>query len=350
MINPIINPLLKIIINDAKNIINKVSFASLDNKPILITGAAGLIGTYLLACLYLLSTSKQFKLKVNLLIYSGLPEFITPLINELDCNIYQGDITNTQFCKTLPKADFIIHAAGYGQPGKFMENPIKTIQINTTATLDLFEHLNSDGSFLFLSSSEVYSGLSNPPFNESQIGNTNTDHPRSSYIEGKRTGETICNEYRRLGINAKSARVSLAYGPGTKQHDKRVLNNFIEKALNQGKIEMLDQGEARRTYCYITDAVELLWKILLFGKDNVYNVGGVSRTTIAELANLIARQTGVSVVFPKNPSDFLGAPDDVYLDLTKVKQEFGKLKFVSLEDGIKTTINWQKNLYNYKKT
>lgn len=333
MINPIMNPLSKIIIKDAKNIINKISFAGFNRKSILITGASGLIGTYLLACLYHLSSKKQFKLKVNLLIHSDLPEFIAPIIEGMDCNIYQGDITDRNFCKTLPKVDYIIHAAGYGQPGKFMENPIKTIQINTSATLDLFEHLNKDGSFLFLSSSEVYR-------------NTDTDHPRACYIEGKRTGETICNEYRRLGINAKSARLSLAYGPGTKQHDKRVLNNFIEKALTKGKIDMLDQGEAKRTYCYITDAVEILWKILLFGKDNVYNVGGTSRTTIAELAKLIAKEIGVSVVFPKNSSDFLGAPDDVYLDLTKVKQEFGKLKFVSLKDGIKTTINWQKNLYN----
>lgn len=340
------NPLSKIIIEDTKNIIDKINFSSLNNKSILITGASGLIGSYLLACLYHLSISKKFKFKVNILIHSDLPEFIKPLIKSMDCNIYQGDITSSNFCKTLPGADYIIHAAGYGQPGKFMENPIKTLQINTTATLDLFEHFNKNGSFLFLSSSEVYSGLLNPPFSESQIGNTNTNHPRASYIEGKRTGETICNAYRRLGVNAKSARVSLAYGPGTKQHDKRVLNNFIEKALNHGKIEMLDKGEAKRTYCYITDAVELLWNILLFGKDAIYNVGGQSRITIADLAKLIAKETGVSIVFPKKSSDLMGAPDDVYLDLTKVKQEFNKHQFLSLEEGIKTTINWQKNLYN----
>lgn len=340
------NPLSEIIIKDAQKITDKVNFENLNGKSILITGAAGLIGTYLTACLYLISTSKQFKIKVNLLIYSDLPEFITPLINELDSNIYQGDVTSRGFCKTLPKVDYIVHAAGYGQPGKFMENPIKTIQINTSATLDLFKHLKRDGSFLFLSTSEVYSGLSNPPFNESQIGSTNTDHPRASYIEGKCTGETICNEYRKKGVNAKSARVSLAYGPGTKKHDKRVLNSFIEKALTAGKIDMLDRGEAKRTYCYITDAVEMLWKILLSGKDNIYNVGGISRTTVAKLARLIAKETGVPVIFPKNSSDLLGAPEDVYLDLTKIQQEFNKHEFVSLEDGIKTTFNWQKNLYN----
>lgn len=342
------NPLSKIIIKDTENIISKISFTSLNNKSILITGASGLIGTYLVSCLYLLSTSTQFKFKVNLLVHSDIPEFIAPFIKGMNCNVYQGDIADSQFCKALPKANYIIHAAGYGQPGKFMENPIKTIQINSCATLELFEHLHKDGSFLFLSSSEVYSGLIKPPFNESQIGVTNINHPRASYIEGKRTGETICNEYRKLGIKAKSARVSLAYGPGTKPHDKRVLNSFIEKALIYGKIDLQDLGEAKRTYCYITDAVELLWNILLFGKDNIYNVGGISRITIAELAKLIAKETGVSVEFPKTPANLKGAPEDVYLDLTKVKQEFNKHQFVSLKEGIRTTIFWQKNLYNKK--
>lgn len=340
------NSFSEIIIEDSKNIVSKIDFSGLDNKSILITGASGLIGTYLLASLDNLLTSKPFKLKINLLIHSDLPEYIKPLTKGMDCSIYQGDITNSSFCKTLPTVDYIIHAAGYGQPGKFMEDPIKTLQINTGATLDLFEHLNKDGSFLFLSTSEVYSGLINPPFNESQIGTTTTSHLRAPYIEGKRAGETICNTYRRLGINAKSARLSLAYGPGTKSYDKRVLNNFIEKALTRGKIEMQDQGQAKRTYCYITDAIEILWKILLFGKEAIYNVGGESRITIADLAQLIAKEIGVSVVFPKNPSEFTGAPEDVYLDLTKIKEEFEKIEFVPLEEGIKTTINWQKNLYN----
>ncbi len=340
------NPLSKILIEDSENITNKINFENLNNKSILITGATGLIGSYLLGCLYTLKTTRQYKTKVNILTHSDPPEFIKPFIEGLDCNIYQGDAADSQFLKTLPKADYIIHAAGYGQPGKFMEDPIKTIQINTSATLELFEHLNKDGSFLFLSSSEVYSGLKSPPFSESQIGNTNTDHPRASYIEGKRMGETICAEFRRQGINAKSARVSLAYGPGTKEHDKRVLNNFIEKALTLGKIELLDKGEAKRTYCYITDAVELLWDILLFGKDTIYNVGGNSRVTIAELAKLIAKETGVDIHFPENSAELTGAPEDVYLDLTKVKEEFGKHEFVSLDKGIKNTINWQKNLYN----
>lgn len=344
--NPNLNPLSQIIIEDSKKVTDKINFATLDNKSILITGASGLIGTYLIACLYNLLISKGAKINVNLLIHSQMPDFLKPLIDKMDCAIYLGDLTNYNFRKTLPKSDFIIHAAGYGQPGKFIENPMKTIQINSSVTMDLFEHLNNYGSFLFLSSSEVYSGLTNPPFKESQIGNTPTDHPRACYIEGKRIGETICNEYRKLGVDAKSARLSLAYGPGTKLYDKRVLNNFIEKTLTKGKIEMQDQGLAKRTYCYVTDAVETLWNVLLFGKDNIYNVSGISRTTIAKLAQLIAEETEVPVIFPKKQSKVLGAPDDVYLDLNRIKQEFNKHDFVPLKEGIKSTIKWQKILYN----
>src|SRR3989344_1036082 len=334
--NPVINPFLKIIVEDSKKVLERSSFSGFRNKSILITGASGLIGTYLLACLYHVLNSGKIRLKVNILIHSDLPEFILPLVKLLQISVYQGDITDRQFVKSLPKADYIIHAAGYGQPGKFMEDPIKTLQINTTATLDLFQHLNKNGSFLFLSTSEIYSGLDEVPFSESQIGNTNTSHPRACYIEGKRTGETICNEFKKFGVNAKSARVSLVYGPGTKPHDQRVLNSFIEKALTKGKIELLDQGEAKRTYCYIADAVELLWNILLFGTEPIYNVGGESRITIAGLAQLIAKETSSSVVFPEKSKELTDAPDDVYLDLTKVKSEFKKRKFVSLEEGIKT--------------
>ena len=341
----IVDPLLKIIIDDSEEIFNKSSLSLLKNKSILITGATGLIGTYLLASLYHVSNSEKNKLKVNILIHSNLSKFMMPLVKSLHCNIFQGDITNSEFMKTLPKVDYIIHAAGYGQPGKFMEDPIKTLKINTVATLELFQHLKKNGSFLFLSTSEVYNGLTKPPFNESQIGSTNTNHPRASYIEGKRTGETICNEYRKLGIDAKSARVSLVYGPGTKPKDARVLNNFIEKALIKGEIALLDRGEAKRTYCYISDAAEIFWKILFFGKEPLYNVGGVSRITIAELAQLIAKQTGVSVKFPKISKGLKSAPDDVYLDLTKIKNEFKKVNFTPLDKGLKTTIEWQKKLY-----
>lgn len=340
------NELSQIIYNDAENIFTKIDFGELSGKKIIITGASGLLGNYFLACLKKFNQDNHKPVQVIAITQKHFPDYLKNLIDYNNIEIISGDLSDDKFVLSLPMADYIIHAAGYGQPGKFLENPVKTIKINTSATLALFEKLLPNGKFLFLSSSEVYSGLPNPPFYEEQIGTTNTTHPRACYIEAKRCGETICNAYRSKGIMAKSARLSLAYGPGTKPNDARVLNNFIYKAL-QGEIKMLDRGDARRTYCYITDAIEILWLILFKGKEPVYNVGGFSKTTIAELAKKIGEYLNAQVIFPNNSSKSLsGAPEDVFLEMSKTKIEFNKTEYVDFNLGLKKTIEWQKILYS----
>jgi dTDP-glucose 4,6-dehydratase/UDP-glucuronate decarboxylase len=188
----------------------------------------------------------------------------------------------------------------------------------------------------------VYSGLTNPPFTEDQIGTANTSHFRSCYIEAKRCGEAICNAYRANGVEAKSARISLAYGPGTRVGDKRVMHAFIERALREKTLHLLDEGLAKRTYCYVSDIVNMMWRILLEGKDAIYNVGGISTTTIADLAQIISKQLNVPVCIPSETNTgILGAPDDVRLDLTKFINEFGPVSFVDFQSGVKRTIDWQ---------
>lgn len=336
--------LAETIIKDAENILEKVDLNELEGKSILITGSSGLIGNYFLACLKILSGNKKIK-KITAVCNSQYPLYLNDLVNYPEIEIMIGDLTGYEFRQKIPMADYIIHAAGYGQPGRFMENPIKTLKLNTETTSYLFDKLKNGGKFLFLSTSEVYSGLTNPPHKESEIGATNTTHPRSCYIEAKRCGEAICNAYRTKDVQAKSARLSLAYGPGTKPNDLRAINSFIQKAI-QGKIELLDQGEAKRTYCYISDAIEILWNILLFGKEPVYNVGGFSSIAIADLARKIGKHLNVPVVFPETSSKKIsGAPIDVSLDMTKVKQEFGKTEYVPFDEGLERTIEWQKKLY-----
>ncbi|MCL4367013.1 NAD-dependent epimerase/dehydratase family protein [Patescibacteria group bacterium] len=331
------------ILKDAQIILKKVNLNPLANKTILVTGASGLIGSYLLASLKLLQ-QKKIKFRLAAVIQSPPHKYLLNLIDYSGAKFYRGDLTNESFNQHLPRADYIIHAAGFGQPGRFMEYPLKTIYLNTATTFTLLNKLKKGGKLLFISTSEVYSGLSQPPYKESQIGVTNTNHPRSCYIEGKRTGEAICFAARQAGVDVKVTRLSLAYGPGTKVHDQRVLNSFIEKALN-GKVELLDAGLAKRTYCYVTDAVELLWQVLLYGQEPLYNVGGKSRVTIGRLAKLIGTYLKVPVIFPQTQQTLKGAPADVYLDMTKSRKEFGKTDFVQLKEGLHKTIDWQKLLY-----
>lgn len=332
-----------ILYQDSERVTSNIDFKPLTNATILITGATGLIGTQLMATLSNLHNSG-----LNLTVYFQHYNVLPNHIKNLTKGFYpiKVDLSDQNNYEKLPAADFIIHAAGYAQPSMFMAEPEKTLSINSEATCALLKKLNKDGKFLFISSSELYSGLNKPLLKETDIGKTTPSHPRATYIEGKRSGETYVNVFRQKGIDAKSARVSLVYGPGAKKNDKRVMSHLIDKALHKGKIELLDQGKAIRTYCYVTDIVEMLWRILLFGKESVYNVGGISKITIAELANEIASRLNVPVILPVDEEGIPGSPDLVNIDLSKVRQEFGKNDFVDFEIGLDRTIEWHKNLNN----
>ena len=337
--------LFDILNKDALKVLKKIDFSNLNGKSILITGASGLMGVNIISTLKLV-TQKIKNITIYPIIFSEPNIFLAELFSFSGITYFRGDITDEQFCKSLPNADYIIHAAGYAQPLRFMADPLKTFKLNTSSTILLFEKLLPNGKFLYISSSEVYHGLEGKKFSETEIGNTNTTHPRACYIEGKKGGETICNAYRQIGVDAKSIRLSLVYGPGTRKDDKRVLSAFIVKALN-GEIKLLDGGEAKRTYCYITDANELLWKILFWGKEPLYNVGGHSNITIIELAELIGGFLKVPIILPDKSETISGAPKDVQLDLSLIENEFNKREFVELHQGLENTINWYRNLEQY---
>ena len=333
-----------VIAHDTAAICERVKLDALRDKTILVTGASGLLGTYFLATLAHMRRSGM-PLKAIAQFRSQPAPHTAEIIQSAGFQCAQVNLADPAECSSLPPADIIIHSAGYAQPAIFMANPVATFHVNTTATATLLQKLKPGGACLYLSSSEVYSGLKKSPLSESDIGTTTPLHPRACYIEGKRGGETICNAYRTQGVRAVSARLALAYGPGTRKGDKRALNSFIEKALCQGKIELMDAGKAIRTYCYVSDAVELMWQAALHDTQPVYNIGGHSTVTIGELARLVGQIVGVPVSFPAQSAEVAGAPEEVRLDLTRPETEFNKTTYVGLEQGLRATIEWQQQLY-----
>ena len=315
-------------------------------RKILVTGASGLLGSHFLAALLHLQQELAGDLEIDAVVRTSVPEWFAGESAEGRIRFHQADLEKPTAVDALPAADIVIHSATYSQPALFTQDPVATIRLNTTVTLSLLDKINPSGSFLFLSSSEIYSGLENPPYREEQIGLTNTTHARACYIEGKRCGEAACFSYHRDDVQAKAARLCLAYGPGTRLGDRRVLNTFIEQALREGRIQLLDEGAALRTYCYISDAMFMLWRILLCGKQPVYNVGGTWSTTILELAQSIGRSLNVPVYVPDGPTvaGVPGAPKEVSVNCARFQEEFGPLKFVPAERGLERTIFWQKSL------
>jgi len=301
-------------------------------EKVLITGATGLVGTHLLNYY-----RKKPYVHVTAFYHNGIPEHLLDLSNE-------GWVEFTDYIGVGDIYETIIHAATYGQPSKFLEDKAETIRLNTQRMLGLLDgHLYYNGNFLFLSTSELYNGAT-PPYTEYSIGTTTPSHPRAAYIEGKRCGETIVNIYRERGANAKSVRLSLAYGEGTRKNDGRALNRFIQKGLQNSEIRLMDEGKALRTYIYVGDAVEMMMNVLYKGEKEVYNIGGDSTVTIVELANMIGKETGKPVVLGHG-TGAEGAPQDTKMSIQRYIDEFGQPEFTPLEEGLKRTIEFQKKLY-----
>lgn len=277
-------------------------------KHLIIFGANGLVGQNIISLL-------PKNIKITKIKFNEIP---------VDCEM----------------ADYVIFGSGYGQPQMFSKQKIETIAVNTTTLIESFKYLKPKGKFLYISTSEVYSG-SPPPYRETDIGTTTPQHPRACYIESKRCGEAICMAMREK-FDVKIARLALAYGEGTKKGDTRVLNQLIEKALTKGEIKLMDKGEAKRTYCYIKDACELMLKILFEGTQSVYNVGGESIVTIRQLAEMIGEITGAKVILGNE--GLKDSPTNVRLDMVRTLWEFPH-EFVGLKEGLIRTINYQRTLY-----
>jgi UDP-glucuronate decarboxylase len=332
----------EILDKEFEKLIDNLDIEYFSDKEILITGATGNIMSYWIHFLYYCQKKGIYLKKVHAVTLSG--NFPRTMRAPSNFTVHKGDLTEPRFIESLPFVDVVIHAGGYAQPGKFLSDPIKTMFINTSSTYYLSQKVRDGGVFLFLSSSEVYSGLDEKNYREDRIGTTTPSHPRAPYIEGKRGGETISQIlFREKRIKSISARVSLAYGPGFRSGDSRVLNSFIENAVLRKEISMIDGGEAIRTYCYIPDAIFQLWKIITSGTKPTFNVGGTSRTSIRNLAEIIADQTGSLLLIPEISSPILGAPTDVSVDLSEILQLCGDLELTSLEDGIRQTIYWYNN-------
>lgn len=325
---------------DAQLALDGVPGDRFSDSRILITGATGAVGVHVLAALRQLAVD-GISFDVYATFQSEVTGSIASLLEHPRFHAIRGDLTSAGFRATLPKADFIFHSAGYAQPGLFLENPSKTIRLNTEVTLDLLDMLPKEGRMLFVSSSEVYAGLpAASPHREEEIGTSGPGHPRACYIEGKRCGEAACFAANASGVGAVSARLALAYGPGARRGDRRALYSFLEKGIRNRCITLIDRGDAMRTYCYAADAVRMMLRILLEGSQPVYNVGGNSTLSVLSVAQKIGQVLDVPVHVPGDAHAVVGAPAHVTLDMTRYQNEFGPMHYVEFDMGLRRTVDW----------
>ncbi len=336
----------KIIEEDLLGVLEKINLEKLRNKTILITGSNGLIGTYLVGLIYIANREKNLNIRVIGISKSQTNKILSEFASNENFKFLTMNLVEKIDIDESP--DFIIHAACYAQPKKFLENGIETIKLNTEITERLLKSLKKSGSFLFISSSEIYGqpDAANIPTPETYNGNCSPLADRALYMESKRLGETICKFYKEdFGLNVKIARASSVFGPGISIHDPRVLGNFLNKAFTKKHIDLMDRGEQERAWCYVSDCILMLYNLLLHGKDFVYNVGGQELISIRQIAELIGELTCSKVTVPEeeHKKEFTkGAPTKVQMDITKITQEFDLGEFKTFKEGLINTIEWNK--------
>lgn len=334
---------------DCLEYIEKIDLTPLRGKTVYITGANGLIGTYVIYMLHLANVIKNAGINIVAVSKSPPGSHLKDIFKDR-YTFYSADLIRPDCNCFEEKADYIIHGATYAQPKKFIQNYMETIHLNTTVTERLLKKAKNDGAtLLFLSSSEVYGNPDEEhvPTGEDYPGLCSPVDVRAIYSESKRMGETLCFAYRNFeGVNAKIARISMTYGPGIGLKDERVLAHFLRQALYEKKITMLDDGSKIRTFCYIADCVLMLLYIMLYGKNFVYNVGGKDSISIRSLAEEICMLTGSTlsqeIAYKENLQNVKVSPKLVKLDITKVITEFSLPPFKPFREGLIRTIEWNK--------
>lgn len=328
----------------------------LEGKTILISGGSGFIGSYINATLYLLN-KKLLKNKCKVI---SIDNYITSseknfLLNIKDKNFrfLDGDIRLPVIINE--KVDYIIHAAGLASPYYYKKYPLETIESAILGAKNLLElaRVTKPISFLFFSSSEIY-GDPDPKFvptPETYAGHVSSVGPRACYDESKRLTETLCITYNQIyGIPIKIVRPFNVYGPGMRHIDYRVIPTFIYNGLRGKDLPVHDKGIQTRTFCYISDAIAAIFKVLILGKKGeIYNIGNDKpEVGMFELAQIIAEilKNGVKPRRKNYPQNYpAGEPQRRCPDLTKIKTQLNYSPKVDLKLGLKQTISWFKQTY-----
>ena len=344
----------QIIIDDVERAIADIDLSSFKNARVLLSGASGLLGAYFAYLFYYLNTSKGYGVQADFITRNPINEnsFLYKISRSEGFSFVAKDLSEPA---TYEGAyDFMIHAAGYGSPVRFIEDPIKTINVNFIGIKSMLEHAartNPKCKVLYFSSSEIYGSPSaaNIPTPETYVGNGAITSNRACYTESKRLSEVLCLAHvAQYGMHVRIVRPALTYGPALTFLSGRVIGEFMKKAYLTKTIDMKDDGSDLRSYCYIGDALRQLLVVLLFSEDTIYNIGSAKEeVSIKQLAEKIGALMDAKVVVgPGKDVAVLAAPSRVCLDMTKVKKEFGVEAEVSLGEGLKRMIDWNRALIN----
>ena len=310
-------------------------------KRVIITGVAGFIGSHL--------ADRFFKEGYEVIgidnFLTGKPENIKHLKDTKGFQFIEKDLGIEH--EFNMEADIILNFASPASPVDYFKKPIETMRVNAIGTLNMLKLARKTGAtFVQASTSEVYGDPEIHPQKEDYFGNVNPIGPRSVYDEGKRYAEALSMAYyREFGVKVKLIRIFNTYGPRMKVNDGRVIPNFINQALRNEPITIYGDGQQTRSYCYIDDLVEGIYRVAITPgiEGQVLNLGNPEEYTILETARIIKELTNSNSEFKFLPP-LEDDPRRRCPDISKAKELLKWEPATPLREGLKKTIDFFKGV------
>ncbi|MBU2949616.1 SDR family oxidoreductase [Tamlana agarivorans] len=308
-------------------------------KKVLITGAAGFLGSHL--------CDRFIKEGYHVI---GMDNFITGdrknlshLESHSNFEIIEHDVT--EFINIEGELDYILHFASPASPIDYLKIPIQTLKVGALGTHNLLGLAKAKNArMLIASTSEVYGDPLVHPQTEAYYGNVNTIGPRGVYDEAKRFQESITMAYHRFhGLETRIVRIFNTYGPRMRLNDGRVIPAFMGQALRGEDLTVFGDGSQTRSFCYVDDQVEGIYRLLLSDYSDPVNIGNPHEITISDFAEEIIKLTGTTqkVIYKDLPVD---DPMQRQPDITLAKKILEWEPKVGREEGMKKTFEYFKGL------
>lgn len=338
-------------------------FGRMAGSHLLITGAAGFLGYYLVQGVLHFNRHEGRDQPIRVTAWDnfmrGTPQWLTALAGTPHLTIQRYDLIEP-LPKPMPDVDWIIHAAGIASPPYYRKHPLKTIDANINGLRNLLEHCVAQADagrpvkgFLFYSSSEIYGDPTADwiPTPEHFRGLVSCTGPRACYDESKRFGETLCVVYaQQHSVPTRMARPFNNYGPGLKITDRRVIPDFAREILAGRDLVMYSDGKPTRTFCYSADAIVGYYKVLVRGRDGEpYNVGTESpEISMTDLARRLIT-TSSDLFGYRGKLVHQPAPEAVYLvdnpnrrcpNIDKARSELAYNPTVGIDEGLRRSLIW----------
>ena len=308
-------------------------------KRILITGAAGFLGSHL--CDKFIKEGYHVIAMDNLI--TGDLKNIEHLFELENFEFSHHDIT--KFIHVPGELDYILHFASPASPIDYLKIPIQTLKVGSLGTHNLLGLAKEKNArMLIASTSEIYGDTLVHPQTEDYFGNVNTIGPRGVYDEAKRFQESITMAYHRFhGLETRIVRIFNTYGPRMRLNDGRVIPAFIGQALRGEDLTIFGDGMQTRSFCYVSDQVDGIYKLLLSDYSLPVNIGNPHEITIKDFADEIIRLTGTEqkVIYKDLPQD---DPLQRQPDISLAKELLGWEPKIDRSEGMKLTLDYFKSL------